>query len=516
VTANKVIVTNLSALQFKYPTGFQRIRDAIGRLIAADKKRGLTTLLVAIDSAADMRSVKGTPASDQRQVKAAIDAVWTAHAPDYLVILGAPDVVPMQTLRNPMRGDGDANVPSDLPYACAAPYSSDPFAFLGPTRVVGRLPDLVGGGNPAYLVSLLGTAARYRTRPREAYRRYLGLSAQVWQDSTALSLTKVFGDSSKLQAIPSRGPKWTNAQLALRAHFINCHGAESSPEYYGQPDGKEEYPVAHEAARLKSKVSNGTVIAAECCYGAQLYNPADSNGQAGICSTYLADGAYGFFGSTTIAYGPSEGNGQADLICQFFLDSVLNGASLGRAALEARQRFAALYTHLDPTDLKTLAQFYLLGDPSIQPVGAVPHALSRTKAFKSAVAGAKSVPNENTPPGAREFRRERLARTGTNLGNTLGAVRPTKVRPPANVMRALNAVARESRIKELTRQSYDVAFPQSASSGDMRQFAAVRRERSVYLLLGEKVTPDKIKRVVALAATVQDGTIVHMRRVHSR
>src|SRR6266704_1641169 len=104
MTANKVIVTNLSALQLKYSTGFRRIHDAIGRLIAADKKRGLTTLLVAIDSAADMRSVKGSPvatASDQIRVKAAIDAVWTAYTPDYLMILGAPDVVPMQILRNP-------------------------------------------------------------------------------------------------------------------------------------------------------------------------------------------------------------------------------------------------------------------------------------------------------------------------------------------------------------------------------------------------------------------------------
>ena len=513
MTANKVIVTNLSALQLKYSTGFQRIRDAIKRLIAADKKRGLTTLLVAIDSAADMSSAKGSPVttvSDQRQVKAAIDAVWTAHTPDYLVILGAPDVVPMQNLRNPARGDGDANVPSDLPYACAVPYSGEPSAFLGATRVVGRLPDLVGGRNPAYLVSLLGTAARYRTRPREEYQRYLGLSAQVWQASTALSLTKIFGDSSALQTTPPRGPNWPAAQLALRAHFINCHGAESSPQYYGQPEGKEEYPVAHDAARLKSKVSNGAVIAAECCYGAQLYDPEDSNGQAGICSSYLADGAYGFFGSTTIAYGPSEGNGQADLICQFFLDSVLNGASLGRAALEARQRFAALYTHLDPVDLKTLAQFYLLGDPSIQPVGAVPHALSRTKAFKSAFKGAK------TTPAARAFRRERLARTGTNLEQSVGAARPMQARPPAHVTRALNAAAKESRIKELTRQSYAVSFPQSASTGDMKQFAATRRGRSVYLLLGEKITSDKVKRVVALAATVQDGTIVHMRRVHSR
>jgi hypothetical protein len=50
----------------------------------------------------------------------------------------------------------------------------------------------------------------------------------------------------------------------------------------------------------------------------------------------------------------------------------------------------------------------------------------------------------------------------------------------------------------------------------MKQFATTRRGRCVYLLLGEKITSDKVKRVVALAATVQDGVIVHMRRVHSR
>ncbi len=268
--------------------------------------------------------------------------------------------------------------------------------------------------------------------------------------------------------------------------------------------------MAHDAARLKSKVSNGTVIAAECCYGAQLYDLQDSSGQAGICNTYLADGAYGFFGSTTIAYGPSEGNGQADLICQFFLDSVLDGASLGRATLEARQRFAALYTHLDPTDLKTLAQFCLIGDPSVQPVGTVPHALSRGKTFKRTFAGAKAS------PGARAFRRERLARTGTNLSQSLGAARPIQGEAPAEVARVLSATAKESRIKELSRQSYTVAFPQAASSGDMQSFAATRRTRSIHLLIGEKIASNKVKRVVALTATVQDGVVVHLRRVHSR
>ena len=33
-------------------------------------------------------------------------------------------------------------------------------------------------------------------------------------------------------------------------------------------------------------------------------------------------------------------------------------------ALEARLQFAGQRTHLDPYDLKTLAQFILLGDPN--------------------------------------------------------------------------------------------------------------------------------------------------------
>jgi hypothetical protein len=88
----------------------------------------------------------------------------------------------------------------------------------------------------------------------------------------------------------------------------------------------------------------------------------------GIGSAYLAGKAYGFFGSSTIAYGPANDNGAADLLCQFFLKHVMEGASLGRAALEARQEFAGSSPNMDPVDLKTIAQFYLLGDPSIVPI----------------------------------------------------------------------------------------------------------------------------------------------------
>jgi hypothetical protein len=512
---DKVIITNMGALREKYGKGMSRIERALLRLVAADGKRGLETKVVAVDSAGDMEAAGGRPVTDkggQKQVKAAVDAVHRAYRPDYLLILGAPDILPHQDLRNPVydpQGDDDRVVPSDIPYACDATYSKDPRRFVGPTRVVGRLPDLLGVANPAYLVSLLGTAARYRTRARADYQKYFSVSAEVWKGSTALSLTKLFGSGDAMATSPPKGPAWTPTQLGRRVHFINCHGAPSDPNFYGQRGNR--YPVAHSAKRLIKRIMNGTVIAVECCYGAELYDPADSDGQPGICSTYLRDGAYGYFGSSTIAYGPSEGNGQADLICQYFLNEVLEGASLGEAALRARHRFAQAYTHLDPVDLKTLVQFHLLGDPSIHAVSYVSHAIARAKAFKEAFRARQNV------KGTRGLRREKLARTGTNLQRSLGSVKRTTEAVPPDVVEILTSAAEESAVAGFGTRAFDVAFPSEAMRGNMSRFAELRKGRAVHLLVGKKdLPPGSPGRVVALVATVQDGQLIHMRRLHSR
>jgi len=253
------------------------------------------------------------------------------------------------------------------------------------------------------------------------------------------------------------------------------------------------------------------VIAVECCYGAELYDPSDSGMQPGICSTYLRDGAYGYFGSSTIAYGPSEGNGQADLICQYFVDEVLGGASLGTATLRARHRFAQNYTHLDPVDLKTLVQFHLLGDPSIHAVAEVPHALSRTKIFKEAFKSRQNL------RGTRRLRRERLAGTGNNLRNTLGAVEKSDEPVPPLVRKLFERGASESGITTFGMHSFGVSFPQEGMKGNMERFAGVRQARSVYMLGGMRPVPlDAPGRVVVFVATVQDGDLIHMRRLHSR
>ena len=370
MTTTKIVVTHGGKLRKKYKTaGWTKINAALKKLIAADAARGIATTVVELDTLTPAKAVTNKP----KTFKAAIDQAFLAYnRPDYVLILGGPDVVPHQPLRNPLfvpKGkDWDKTVPSDLPYACDAPYSTVIEDFLGPSRVVGRLPDLPRATKPQLLVALIDLAAKATESPA-AGKAYFGLSCVEWKGSTTKSLVKIFGAGSKPRLSPIEGPVWTKAALGPGWHFINCHGAPKDPQFYGQEG--EDYPVSHHSPELSLKVSAGTVVAAECCYGAEIYNPRKKAGGIGI--TYLREGAMGFLGSTNIAYGPEDDNDSADLVCRYFLESARSGASLGRSLLEARQKYIAGAVPVDPTALKTVGQFLLMGDPSLHAVaGAKP------------------------------------------------------------------------------------------------------------------------------------------------
>ena len=115
--SKKLIVSNDGALQRKYGQGTTAIKVAITAWIARDSARGLNSEYVAIDDQAKLAQWHIPPVprwSDQQQVKRVIDALWNAVDPDYLVILGGPDVIPHQDLKNPISSDPDGAVPSDL------------------------------------------------------------------------------------------------------------------------------------------------------------------------------------------------------------------------------------------------------------------------------------------------------------------------------------------------------------------------------------------------------------------
>lgn len=559
--ADKVIVTNFTALKEKYgANGLAKIQAAIGKLAKADDKRGLETIVVALDDEEQMTSLGATAVTDAgspRQNKDAIDAVFDALTPDYLMILGAIDVVPHQDLKNPLfsddpEGDDEEFAYGDLPYACDAAYSRNIKSFTGPTRVVGRLPDLTGASRPKYLLGLLQTATKWHSRPRTDYENYLGITADAWTESTRESLTNIFNNDTDLQTSPTQGFRWANKLVNRRVHFINCHGGDTLSEFFGQSaDDEDDMPVSHRAAFLGKarKVSEGTVVAAECCFGGQLYDPsAASARQMGICNTYLDKKAYGFFGSSTTAYGPAEGNDQADLICQFFIQRVLRGASLGRAALEARQRFIEKASPLSPMNRKTLAQFSLFGDPSIVPIEKPKSkgvAARKTRAIggtsRSAAAPREAAAVE------RSERRETLAAKGAVLSDLQPAYSQTKSPPPQNVQATLEQYMSQMNCKPTTTLSFNVDSPPAAArlmkKRGMRSRSAAQPARGTtgfHVMFGVPASrsrsettrsrsvskgksrsgangpPERVKRIVVLEAKEVDGNIVSVSEAHSK
>lgn len=476
--ADKVIITNISALKGKYGAkGLSAIKKAVNTLIAADKKRGLNTDLIALDDETQMKNLNASVVkvlTDTRQNKEAVDGIYKALKPDYIMLLGSVDVIPHQDLQNPVwspgSSDPDKFAYGDIPYACDAPYSTHAKSFVGPTRVVGRLPDLTGADDPKYLLDLLKVAANWKALPQDKYTDYFGITANVWRESTKLSLKFIFGNSAKLNNCPPEGPTWQKTELNSRMHFFNAHGDDSAPEFYGQEsDESEDTPVCYLAKQIQKAgfIVEGTVATAECCYGGQLYNPEASDGQKGIAYTYLARKAYGFFGSSTIAYGPADKNSDADLICKFFLRSVLNGASLGRAALEARQRFVKESKKLSPTELKTLAQFNLLGDPSITPVEMPAPKVAMS--FGVMPKGAKGKSAKMTPAAKKVFqlegavdrreRRERLASEGLFLAKTIPVVSEEKDAINTAAKKVFNKLMKQLNMTETSSFSSVVESP---------------------------------------------------------
>ena len=254
------------------------------------------------------------------------------------------------------------------------------------------------------------------------------------------------------------------------------------------------------------------MVAAECCYGAELYDVRETGGEPGICNTYLYHGAYGFFGSSTVAYGPADGNGSADLLCQYFLERVLRGASLGRAALEARQQFTRAASVLDPVDLKTLAQFSLMGDPSVHPIGRAPHALAQSRTWR------QIFHDREGGARGRRSRREWIVRYALAAQDVIGATRRHRTQqPPAKMKEALARAARETGARGLRYSSHRVIDP--AGRRIKERMGETRAPATVHVAIGstgvlrEGEAGGRSRRTVIVLATMEGRQITGMRRV---
>ncbi|HJW95844.1 MAG TPA: C25 family cysteine peptidase [Thermoanaerobaculia bacterium] len=476
----KLLATNRAALKAKYES-LDAIDAALKAIVDADKARGIDTTIENVD------------AKKPADAKKAIDALNAQYkSPDYIALVGGPDVIPYQDLQNPLfspGGDKDEIVWSDLPYACEAPYSTNIHDFTAPSRVVGRIPDLPGAKEPSFLLALLEVAAKWTLHPPSDYAACFGLSTADWQESTKLSLKSLFGDKASLNLSPDAGPAFDEQLLAARTHFINCHGALNDEQFYGQKGGA--FPISHRASLLESRRFDATVVAAECCYGGQLFDWS-------IAARYLAGGAYAYFGSTTIAYGPATSNGLSDNLCQNFLRKAIGGSSTGRAVLEARQEYVKAASFLGPQDLKTIAQFNLLGDPSVHPV----------KQPKPRVLGMAAVPD-------RAARRTALREVGAALTTRRAVMQ--KVDTADAVRDQLLALTEQLGLESRETMSFVAQRPAPRTLGLAAAAAAPPAPARFHVVSGRRrvAGATQLPHVVAVVATETAGKLEYL-ELHSK
>lgn len=369
--ANKLIITNRTALTAKYTaSGLAQVEASLTTMIASDRTRNVITTLVYLDDVVQMARFKAPPvtnAASAQQNKVAIDAVVSATNPVFMMILDASDVVPFQPLNNPVPGDPDLDVPSDLPYACDAPYSLFASDFTAPTRLVGRIPGVLGASTPDNLIRAIANLISFRPTTRTPYLNYFAVCMQNKSDVTGSVLDTVFGNRTNLSTSPPNGPDWSNTQYQAKIHVFGLHGSSSDPNWFGD-DGAGSQPEAVKSSLLAGKSGLGTIVGTQCCYGAQLYRPP-ANQPLPICNTYVVNGAIGLFGCTVIGYSRRNGGGglgPSDLYNQLFLTQALTPQSLGSAFLKARQQYVASGgAMLTTSSLKMLAGFVFYGDPSI-------------------------------------------------------------------------------------------------------------------------------------------------------
>jgi len=494
--STKLVVTNNAAMLKKYEKeGLAAITAELAKMVTADKTRGITTTIVDLNL---------TDAAKDKDYKDSIDTLYQKNLPDYMVLIGATDVIPMQTLNMPegISGDPDTDVPSDLPYASETGYSTSIDSFLNPTRVIGRIPDIVGSKDFTYLVSLLDTASSWEGKVQKFYENYFGVSAAVWSNSSSLSVKNLYGDDAQLFLSPPNGPDWQKSQVNALSHFINCHGAKNDPKYYGESNGA--YPTAMDSDIMVDEVVFGTVAAAECCYGALLFDPTltSTKKSLSMVNAYLKARGYGFWGSTTVAYGPPVGNGQADLICQYFCIEVLKSASLGRSALTAWQTYIEKETPLSPIDKKTIAQFYLLGDPSIHPVQPTQ----------------KSISDENDPESynqGRDFRRHQLRTKGSLLPAHIVSTVPTRQPLKDHLIDEIAKIAEKENVPIKNLQSYAYSIPGNSeySAKTLRKITG----HMMHIISSTEETPPELHdKIVHLIIFEEGEKIIKYDRVESR
>lgn len=479
MTVDKLIITNKTALQKKYSADFSKVVALLKMIVDSDKSKGLSSKYIFLDDASMMKACKAkavTKPTNENQHKNAVDDLVHFFTPDYILIFGSQDIIPFQSLvndnyiatmsnRDSEDDDDEKMIDSDLPYACEASYNKNKRVqnYINPSRVVGRLPDIPGKPDLAYISTVVDTAIQWK--PLSAFPKNLfSLTTATWNKITDKIILEALGYShSSFVSPPRKEGQWKKADLSPLVHLINCHGGEIDARFWGQ-DGKtqEIEPASINSQDAHKKLHKGTVAVIECCFGGQLYEPKPKlDLPMSICNSYLLNGAIGYVGSSCSAYGAINGEKflyNADLIAKYFLRHLLNGSSLGRAFLETRQEYFSKNNQPDPIDYKTLAQFNLAGDPSLH-FYRIPEATPKSKSNQKGNS-AYFTPN-------RKGRRAELEIKAGELKNTVSSLKQVKSTQNKTLKIEIESILRMNKLNAKDRgKTFAIQLPDVVRRGN--------------------------------------------------
>ena len=345
-----LVVTDVSALAEQLEVAAEQIRSVVVSFCRTAHARGVEYELCDLGSS--VRDVAD-------EVLPFLRTVVARKCPKYLFILGNDEIVDVVRWEDGT-GDSDKSVESDLCYAAldvTSPWDGVRYDVEDLLRV-GRLPTY--DGEPfaefsAYFERLAEYAGRLE--PVMPY----GLSAFIWQEEANALFSRI--SPNRVDVSPAVTCETVSPRMAYRPNllYFDLHGSDSAPFWYGQ--GGSSFPKAF-SPELMAQVERPFFVATEACYGAKYMDgltPEDS-----VLLSAMTGRCLSFLGSSRIAYGASRPQGScADIVVGEFVRLVRAGWSAGDAYVEGLVRLCA-NERMDDTDVKTLAEFALYGDPSVR------------------------------------------------------------------------------------------------------------------------------------------------------
>ena len=223
-----------------------------------------------------------------------------------------------------------------------------------------------------------------------------------------------------------------------------------------------------------------------------------------LASTYLREGALGFVGPTVTAYSGDSEMKWADWVVAGYLNSVLGGASIGRAFLESKQDYLRWLNQQGQApgleEEVTLIEYVLLGDPSITPIT---YKLSKLV-----------TPGPEIRLGAEELQMRRVARRRLAYGlrNLLPkreSVTSAKRESARKLFTRLkNATAKDTRIFKKFKIKPSTVYVEKLYTPlrDAKKAAIKSRQSLQYYWSGERLSSDGQKQICLVKAETDPKT----------